>query len=138
MQIGLREVSLASISAAKTVYQIGSLYHKPAWYGIATGFGDMALFTIGDPKAHGARRRLLAHNYSENWIKQMEPYIAEKTRVAVEKMAEDLNATGHTDVKKWFTFMVGRTPESSHVYADVEPRQPILFPKPRSERALIL
>ncbi|KXT01902.1 hypothetical protein AC579_1614 [Pseudocercospora musae] len=65
----------------------------------------MALFTIRDPKAHGVRRRLLAHNYSENWVKQMEPYIAEKARVAVEKMAEDLNGTGHTDVKKWFTFM---------------------------------
>ncbi|EME88834.1 uncharacterized protein MYCFIDRAFT_185345 [Pseudocercospora fijiensis CIRAD86] len=99
------EVSLASISAAKIVYQIGSPYHKPTWYGTATGFGDMALFTIRDPKAHGVRRRLLAHNYSENWIKQMEPYISEKTRVAAKKMVADLDARGYTDVKKWFTFM---------------------------------
>lgn len=104
VRISPYEVSLASSSASKLIYQIGSPFLKTPWYNIATG-DHAGLFTLLDPKAHAQRRRLLAHSYSENWIKNMEPYIAAKTRTAVSRMAETIDRKGFVNVNEWFWFM---------------------------------
>ena len=47
----------------------------------------------------------MAHNYSEAWVKNMEPYISEKTHTAVQKMVEQVDQKGYVDVNEWFWFM---------------------------------
>lgn len=86
------------------IYQIGSPFLKTPWYNIAVG-DESGLFTLLDSKAYARHRRLLAHNYSENWIKNMEPYIAAKTRTAVSKMAATVDRKGYVNVNEWFWFM---------------------------------
>ncbi|EME43259.1 hypothetical protein DOTSEDRAFT_63516 [Dothistroma septosporum NZE10] len=99
-----RYVSLAYSSSGKTIYQIGSPFLKTPWYPTATG-NPSGLFTLLDRKAHAQRRRLMAHNYSEAWVKNMAPYIAEKTQIAVQKMIEQVDRNGYVNVNEWFWFM---------------------------------
>jgi cytochrome P450 len=50
-------------------------------------------------------RRLLAANFTEKWISNLEPFIAKNTKLAVSRMADEVAKRGYADVFKWFMFM---------------------------------
>ena len=80
---------------------------KSTWYSFFTGeTKEPNLFTVTDPHVHANFRRLVAYNFSEKWIRNLEPYIAKTVRLAVERIAGDIKEHGHSDIYKWFTFMV--------------------------------
>ncbi|RYN89562.1 hypothetical protein AA0120_g6246 [Alternaria tenuissima] len=79
---------------------------KSSWYSFFTGeTKEPNLFTVTDPHIHANFRRLVAYNFSEKWIKNLEPYIAKTVRLAIERIAGDIKEHGHSDIYKWFTFM---------------------------------
>ncbi|CAN9177979.1 unnamed protein product [Alternaria alternata] len=79
---------------------------KSTWYSFFTGeTKEPNLFTVTDPHIHANFRRLVAYNFSEKWIRNLEPYIAKTVRLAVERIAGDIKEHGHSDIYKWFTFM---------------------------------
>ena len=101
------EVSLADVSAARTIYKVGGPYLKSDWYFNFTGSNKFRnIFVMTDSKQHGNHRRLIAHNFSEKWIRNMEPFIAKNVRLTIDKMAIEATSKGYFDVFKWFTFMV--------------------------------
>jgi hypothetical protein len=51
-------------------------------------------------------RRLVASNYAEKNVAEMEPYISKNVKLAIARIAEDSKAKGFTDVFMWFMFMV--------------------------------
>ncbi|CAN9186242.1 unnamed protein product [Alternaria alternata] len=106
VRTSLYEVSVAEIAAAKSIYRVGSPFMKSSWYSFFTGeTKEPNLFTVTDPHIHANFRRLVAYNFSEKWIKNLELYIAKTARPAIERIAGDIKEHGHSDIYKWFTFM---------------------------------
>ena len=100
------EVSLADVNAAKVVYKVGGPYLKSEWYSRFTGsMPHRNLFDMTNFHEHAQHRRLLAANFAEKWISNLEPYMSKIVKLAVSKMANDFKTDGHCDVFKWFTFM---------------------------------
>ncbi|PSN59195.1 cytochrome protein [Corynespora cassiicola Philippines] len=106
VRISPSEVSIAELSAVKTIYKVGSPYVKSSWYAFFTGDQEqLNLLTHTDPHAHSVLRRLVAYNFSEKWIKNLEPFISNNVKLAISRIADDVQTNGYSDVFKWFTFM---------------------------------
>lgn len=108
MRLSPTEVSVTDLQAVKKIYKVGSPYLKTDFYGAFTGYAkDRNLFTQQDFKIHGEHRRLVSSNFSEKWVKMMEPYIKDNVQLAIRRMAEEHKRQGFVDTLKWFMFMVG-------------------------------
>jgi cytochrome P450 len=107
VRIAPHEVSIADVDAAKIMYRVGGSFRKSEWYNVFTGsLRHRSLFTMVDPKQHGAHRRLTAFNFSEKWVANLEPFIAKNVKLAIDRMAEEEKMNGFVDVFKWYMFMV--------------------------------
>lgn len=107
MRISPTEVSVTDLQAVKKIYKVGSPYLKTDFYGAFTGYATPRnLFTQQDFKLHGEHRRLVSSNFSEKWVKLMEPYIKENVQLAIRSMAEEHKKHGFVDTLKWFMLMV--------------------------------
>ena len=107
VRIAPDEVSIADVDAAKIIYRVGGSFRKSEWYNVFTGsLRHRSLFTMVDPKQHGAHRRLTAFNFSEKWVANLEPFIAKNVKLAIDRMAEEERINGFVDVFKWYMFMV--------------------------------
>ncbi|KAK5168932.1 uncharacterized protein LTR77_006241 [Saxophila tyrrhenica] len=106
VRVSTEEISLADIKAAKIVYKVGGLYLKSDFYDAFTGRQPVGnAFSMVDFHEHSRHRRLTSANFTEKWISNMEPFIADITRSATARMADEASRHGFTDVFKWFTFM---------------------------------
>ena len=98
---------MADLQAVRKIYKVGSPWLKTDFYGAFTGYAkDRNLFTQQDFKIHGEHRRLVSSNFSEKWVKMMEPYIKDNVQLAIRRMAEEHKRQGFVDTLKWFMFMV--------------------------------
>lgn len=108
VRISPKEISVADVTAAKTIYKVGGSYVKTEWYGVFASIGAVrSLFAEEDYYKHGQHRRLKSSNFSEKWVAQMEPHISSNVRLAVQRMDQEMKAIRYCDVFKWFMFMVG-------------------------------
>lgn len=65
----------------------------------------MGVFTMIEPKEHGARRRVLSRPFSKTYIMEnWEQKIKEKCALAVSQIKKDALA-GKSDVFKWWLFL---------------------------------
>lgn len=106
VRISPEEVSLADTQAVKTIYRVGGPYLKTPWYKAFTGSRAYeGLFTLRNKDVHNHNRKLQSHHFSEKWIKTMEPFIIANVQRAIERMREDVERKGWSDVLQWYTFM---------------------------------
>ena len=114
VRISPHELSVADISASRAIYKVGGSFLKSEWYNAFTANQKVHnLFSMTDSYQHGHHRRLLAHNYSERWVSNLEPYIQRNVKLAISRMADEARERGFCDVFKWFTFMVSiATPQA--------------------------
>lgn len=109
VRIGPTEVSTIDLPAVRAIYKVGSPFNKSSWYMRFVHVPKMTkstpLFSMVDSKEHSKHRRVQAHNFSEKWIRSMEPQIVRNVNLTVSGMKRENEANGHMDVLKWFTFM---------------------------------
>jgi cytochrome P450 len=58
-----------------------------------------------DSKEHAQHRRVQAFNFSEKWVKNLEPQIVRNINMTVSGMKRETDSQGYVDVLLWFTFM---------------------------------
>jgi hypothetical protein len=63
------------------------------------------LFTAIDPGYHGTIRRLLAASIADSSLKTFEPIFTDRICLATDRIAEELEAHGVSDVFKWWSFL---------------------------------
>ncbi|KAI1341772.1 cytochrome P450 [Xylariaceae sp. FL0016] len=68
VRIGPNEVSFSSLSALRTIYGAGAGFERTDFYRMFDVYGRQNLFTFGSAKAHGDRKKVLAHDYSKSAI----------------------------------------------------------------------
>lgn len=108
VRLGPNEVSTIDLPAVRTIYKVGSPFLKSQWYARFTGLAKLkatSIFSMIDAKEHAKHRRVQAHNFSEKWVKTLEPNISRNVALTVSGMKRETQDQGHTDVLKWFTFM---------------------------------
>ncbi|KIW10099.1 hypothetical protein PV08_11059 [Exophiala spinifera] len=114
VRISPTEIAVSDVESFTQIHRIGSGFHKSRWYLDLVDFPRPTLFSMNDPAAHAARRRLLARGFSKSSLRQRwESVVNDRILLTMRKIGEESTAEGHADVLKWFTFMA--TDISSHL-----------------------
>ncbi|KAH6842813.1 cytochrome P450 [Chaetomium sp. MPI-CAGE-AT-0009] len=66
IRVGPNELSINGLENVRTVYQGG--FEKPAWYSVFNNYGVPCMFSARPSAEHSARKRLIAHVYSNSYI----------------------------------------------------------------------
>ncbi|KAL1305006.1 hypothetical protein AAFC00_003908 [Neodothiora populina] len=66
VRIGPNEVHFNSSTSLRKIYGAGSGFERTSFYRMFDVYGKQNLFTFESSKAHGARKKLLAHAYSKS------------------------------------------------------------------------
>jgi len=106
VRIAPNEVAIADIAGFKQIHAIGGGFLKSDWYEKLIDSPILGIFSMTDPKAHAARRRLLARPFSKSALREAwEPQVRRKAELAVGKIFEEAAAAASSDVLKWWTLM---------------------------------
>jgi cytochrome P450 len=98
-------VHINDVSAAREIHKVGGRFMKSPWYGTLVPPGVRNVFSVTDPEYHGAIRRLLAAPIADSSLKCFEPVFTERVRLATDRIGEELQADGVSDVFKWWSFL---------------------------------
>lgn len=104
VRVGFEEVDICDIDAVKVIYRARGGFLKSARF-YRTLSAVETLFSTTDPAFHSAHRRLLANPISDSSLTRFEPLIADRIRLAVDKMSDEFESRGVIDVFKWWFFM---------------------------------
>jgi cytochrome P450 len=99
------EVGVADLDAFKEIHRIGTKYMKSSWYLRLANFPKPGVFTMLDPREHGARRKLLSRPFSRSYlVENWEATVREKALLAVTKIKQDAQK-GTADVYNWWMLL---------------------------------
>ena len=79
---------------------MGERFQKAGFYTHIGHKSAKTLFSTTDPKFHAARRRLLSGPLSESSMMQFEPAVADKVRLCMTRMGEEMKSRGVADIYK--------------------------------------
>jgi cytochrome P450 len=96
---GPNEVSIADLSAIKTIYGAGTKFRKSDWYSVWQGHRKFDLFAERDEKLHGKQRSLISSAYAMTSLKDLEPYVDDTVNRFLDAMSERQNQV--VDMGKW-------------------------------------
>lgn len=99
------EVSIVDLQATREIHRISTPFLKTEFYQNLTANQTYAMFTFSDPKAHSARRRLLATPLSESSLKNVEPTVNNNVKKTINGISREMKTTGSANIFKWFLFM---------------------------------
>ncbi|KAI1456501.1 putative cytochrome P450 [Annulohypoxylon moriforme] len=98
------EVSIQDPKAVQQIYSVKNEFPKSSWYqDLLPGLPNV--FSTVDIDYHRRHRRLLASEISESGLVAHRPAVDSKVRMAVERMAEEMEERGATDVYRWALYM---------------------------------
>jgi len=105
IRISPGEIAVADPQAVKQIHGVASGFVKTEWYTRLVDSPRLAVFTMSDPKAHAARRRLLSRPFSKSHLRQhWEDAVRQKVDLAVLRIHSKAMAAP-VDVLQWWTFM---------------------------------
>lgn len=99
------KVAVNDLGAVKQIHKIGSPFLKTEWYANATGeYDSPGMFAMRDPKAHGQRRKLFAHQFAKRGVLDYEELIQNKFALAIEEMQKRA-VDGKIDLMLWWAYL---------------------------------
>ncbi|XXG96360.1 hypothetical protein Hte_002642 [Hypoxylon texense] len=104
VRISPKEVSVAEPSATQQIYAVKGEFLKSPWYKDLIPGLDNVFSTI-DVNYHRRHRRLLASEMSESGLVSHRPVVESKVRLAIQRMAEEMEERGVADVYRWALYM---------------------------------
>jgi cytochrome P450 len=110
VRTGPNELSVADLSAIKTIYGAGTKFRKSDWYSVWQGHRKFDLFAEADEKLHGSQRRLVSRAYAMESLQDLEPYVDNAVNVFLDNMAQRQDQV--VDIGSWsqlFAFDVSLT-----------------------------
>lgn len=109
VRIAPAEVDFSSLSAFRAIHRVGGNYVKTPWYGLFRNTIVDDVFSLRDPKAHAARRKLFARPFAKASLRtSWDGVVRAKAASAVRRMKEEARGAGAgegVDVYKWWTLM---------------------------------
>lgn len=96
---GPNEVSIADLSAIKTIYGAGTKFRKSDWYSVWQGHRKFDLFAERDEKLHGKQRSSISSAYAMTSLRDLEPYVDDTVVRFMDAMSERQDQV--VDIGKW-------------------------------------
>lgn len=100
VRIGPDEASIMDTAAAQVIYSVKGEYHKSTFYQKLVPDVQSVFSTIR-VDVHRRMRRLLSSSLSETGLKVHRAAVDRKARLAVQRMGEEMERRGATDVFHW-------------------------------------
>lgn len=105
VRIAPDEVSIVDVDAAKTIYNTKETFRKATFYRNFVAGQVENVFSTLNVDVHRRFRRLLANPMSETSLKSMTERVHDRVSLTMDKMQEEKDQRGATDVFKWWLFM---------------------------------
>ncbi|KAI1106419.1 putative cytochrome P450 [Jackrogersella minutella] len=104
VRVGPKQVSIQDPKATQQIYRLKNEFHKSPWYtDLIPGLPNV--FSTIDIDYHRRHRRLLASEISDTGLMIHKPTIDSKVRLAVQRMAEEMEERGAADVYRWALYL---------------------------------
>ncbi|KAI1431321.1 cytochrome P450 [Xylaria sp. CBS 124048] len=104
VRVGPREVFVADLEAVRRLYAVKNEFPKSNWYRNFVPF-IQNIFNTTDLQLHRQYRRLLSAPLSESGLKSFLPQIDSNVKLTLQRMKEEFETRGVTDIYKWWLFM---------------------------------
>ncbi|KAI0150773.1 cytochrome P450 [Xylariaceae sp. FL1272] len=104
VRVGPREVYTMNAADAKMIHSIKNEFPKAAWYQTFVP-GVETVFSTVNIDVHRRWRRALSAPISESGLHVYLPNIDNKVRLTMQRMEEEYETRGSTDIYKWWLFM---------------------------------
>lgn len=75
---GPDSISVNNVEALEPIYGAKANVKKSSWY---NAFNSISIFSAIDKKVHARKRRIMSHAFSEQAVRQVQPYIVRAIRV---------------------------------------------------------
>ncbi|KAL2830894.1 cytochrome P450 [Aspergillus cavernicola] len=106
VRISPTDVDIAEIASAREIHRIASPFLKAPWYRLLNRKDGESLFSTTDPEYHRRHRRLLSSPLSDANLRNMEPLVQDRIKLAISRIAEEAKSPrAVADIYKWFFFM---------------------------------
>ncbi|KAF4507941.1 hypothetical protein G6O67_004386 [Ophiocordyceps sinensis] len=99
------EVDVSDIDSVKAIYTTKETFRKAEWYKQFSTIGVETLFNTSDAEFYKRHRRLLAGPISESSLRVFHGQIQARTKLAIDKMRNEMKTRGAADVLKWWYFL---------------------------------
>lgn len=99
------EVDVSDIDSVKAIYTTKETFRKAEWYKQFSTIGVETLFNTSDAEFYKRHRRLLAGPISESSLRVFHGQIQARTKLAIDKMRDEMKTRGAADVLKWWYFL---------------------------------
>ena len=107
VRISPNEIAVNDVQGFKQIHNVQRPFAKSPWYTKFSLTPDTPfLFIMGDPKSHGARRRMFGRAFGKTYLRQhWEGVERQNVELAVTQIQKDISTLGKADMLKWWTFM---------------------------------
>jgi cytochrome P450 len=97
---GPNSVSVNSVEALESIYGPKANVNKSTWY---NAFNSISIFSARDKKIHARKRRVMSHAFSEQAVRQVQPYIISAIRVWCAALGDDGDGPSDKKESDWST-----------------------------------
>lgn len=106
VRVGPNEVCFCDVSAFKQIYNIKEDFTKSSLCDLVVKAPAPSVFSTTEVEVHRRHRKLLAQGLSEKAVDQMCPSVDAKVKLAIQRMWEETERNGASDIYKWWTLLV--------------------------------
>lgn len=106
MRVGPNEVCFCDVSALKQIYNIEETFTKTSLCDVVAKSPAPSVFSTTEAEVHRRHRELLAPGLSDSAVAQLGPSVDAKVKLAIQRMWEETEREGATDIYKWWTLLV--------------------------------
>ncbi|KAI9699564.1 MAG: hypothetical protein M1820_007062 [Bogoriella megaspora] len=97
---GPNSISINSASAIKQIYGAKANVKKSAWY---NAFNSLSIFSAVEKDVHARKRRVMVHAFSEEAVREAQPYIVSVSRTWCAALGDRLEAGTAPPPGQWST-----------------------------------
>lgn len=95
---GPNSISINSTSALNPIYGAKANVKKSPWY---NAFNSISIFSARDKNVHARKRRVMSHAFSEQAVREIQPYIVSAIRVWCAALGDRLEPESAPPQEQW-------------------------------------
>lgn len=105
MRVGPNEVCFCDVAALKQIYNIDETFTKSSLCDVVVRSPAPSVFSTTEAEVHRRHRKLLEPGLSEGAVAQMFSSVNERVSLAIQRMREETQSEGASDIYKWWTLL---------------------------------
>ncbi|KAJ4397491.1 hypothetical protein N0V93_001721 [Gnomoniopsis smithogilvyi] len=106
VRLGPNQVAFSDVAALEQIYSTQESFVKSSLYGMVAESPVPNVLSTAENGVHRQQRELMMPGLSQNAVDCMYTTLSSRVALAIQRMGEETNQNGFTDIYKWWTLMM--------------------------------